>query len=77
MAARCIFPVLGRSSCPGSGESIHVECTRSMECISIPNRGLGTAEIEFRYDCPAEISLFEVYPPLSSAEQDCSHLDSF
>ncbi len=27
------------------------------------NRGLGTAEIEFRYDCPAEISLFDVYPP--------------
>lgn len=47
------------------------------------NRGLGTAEIEFRYGCPAEISLFEVFPvglkppPEGVESQSPCILDSF
>jgi hypothetical protein len=34
------------------------------------NRGLGTAELEIRYRCPAEITLFELYQGDLSVEQN-------
>lgn len=56
------FPRLGPLILPRLGRKYPCGMYKVNDMLLYTNRGLGTAEIELRFRCPAEISLFELFP---------------
>lgn len=69
------FPRVGPLILPKYGRKYPCGLYHVDEMHVYTNRGLGTAELQIRYNCPAEITLFELQPPAIPALKG-SHLDS-
>ena len=57
-----LFPLLGPMILPRYGRKYPGGYYRINGMQLYTNRGIGTAELQFRYNCPAEVTLFELLP---------------